>query len=276
MKLGIFYREDNEQSVKNIKKFKQLLLCEKLEFVDLEESICDDESLEGVTLIVVFGGDGCVLSAAKHALDRIPLVAINTGTVGFLSSFEKEDLETIISAIKNQTLEFTERRLLAAEIDGKCYFALNDAVIMKDFKNDNYSCCIKLNLTIDGKKVDKYLADGLILSTATGSTAYALSAGAPILTPDLEAVVVAPICPHSLESRPIVFAPKSVAEVTIDDSSRDCALYLDGKLERTLSKNEKIKIFLSKKSIKICDNCNNFFEKLSKKISSWSNTNREE
>ena len=128
-----------------------------------------------------------------------------------------------------------------------------------------------MNLEIDKKPVDKYIADGLILSTPTGSTAYALSAGAPVLSPELEAVVVAPICSHSLHSRPIVYSPKSIAKVTVDQTSRDCALYIDGEVVRELCSGEEIEVVLDEKTVKICDNCSNFFEKLSKKIASWSN-----
>lgn len=269
--IGIYYNDDNSNSLKTIRRFKRLLIEKKLDSVDLTETALDDKNIKTIELIVVFGGDGTMLAATKLALEKIPLVAINTGTVGFLTSYEQDDLENLVKAIKNKTLKFTERRLLAVKVGQNSYYALNDAVILKDFQKDNYSCCIKLNLEIDGKKVDKYLADGLIISTATGSTAYALSAGAPIITPDLEAICVAPICPHSLHSRPIVFNQKSIATVTVDVASRDCALYIDGEIVKNLVKEEQVKILLAKKTIKICDTCENFFERLSQKISAWSN-----
>ena len=271
MNIGIYYNDDNSQSVSAIEEFKRLLNEEKIHFIDLEETSPIDKKEINADLIVVFGGDGSVLTASKITLDKIPLVAINTGTIGFLTSYEINQLSSLVEAIKTNTLEFSERRLLSIEYNGSTCYALNDAVIMKDFQKDNYSCCIKLNLTIDGKRVDKYLADGLILSTPTGSTAYALSAGAPVVTPDLEAIVVAPICAHSLQSRPIVFSPKSTAEVTVDEKSRPCALYVDGAPIRTLNGGETLTINLSNKIVKICDNHCNFFEKLGKKISSWSN-----
>ncbi len=269
--IGIFYKDDNANSVKTIRHFKRLLVEKKLDVVDLVETSLDAKTEKSLELIVVFGGDGTVLSAVKLALDKIPIVAINTGTVGFLTSFEQDELEPLVKAIKNKTLEFSERRLLAVKVGQESFYALNDAVIVKDYVKDNHGGCVKLNVEIDGKKVDKYLADGLILSTATGSTAYALSAGAPIITPDLEAICLAPICPHSLHSRPIVFNQKSIAIVTVDESSRGCALYVDGELVKTLEKGEQVKVLLAKKCIKICDTCENFFERLSKKISSWSN-----
>lgn len=271
MKVGIFYRADNELSCRLIKDFSALLKKNNIDFCLLNEAEVDENHFESLDLIVVFGGDGTVLSATKYALDKIPLVAINAGNVGFLTTFEGNELEKVVLGIINNSFKFTERRLLLIDVGQNSYYALNDAVILKDFKKDDYSCCIKLDLFLDHKNVDKYLADGMIVSTATGSTAYALSAGAPIVTPDLDALVVAPICPHSLHSRPIVFSPKSLCEVQVNMQSRPCALYIDGSRVQGLEKGQTVKIVLSDKKVRICDNCNNFFEKLSKKISSWSN-----
>lgn len=268
MKIGIFYQENNTDSVRTIRRLKRLLIEAKHE---CEEITSDQPLNDKIKLIVVFGGDGSVLSAVKVSKGKIPIVAVNTGTVGFLTSFEKDELDELVKAIKNDSLVFSKRKLLSVKCGKNEYYALNDAVIVKDNSCDKRSCCVKLNLSIDGNSVYKYSADGLILSTSTGSTAYALSAGGPIVTPNLEAVTVAPVCAHSLQARPIVFAPTSVAEVSVSDASPKCALYIDGALEGSLSCGESVSVSISSKTVKICENFNNFFDKLSKKISSWTN-----
>lgn len=275
MKVGVFYSESNAQSVRSARKLKRILTENKIDFVDLEEG-AENSATVKMDLIVVFGGDGSVLKAVQIALDKTPLVAINTGNVGFLTSFERDELDVLVKAIKNKALNFTKRKLLAVSVGESVYYALNDAVIMKNYQNHLQSGCVRLELKVDDAFVDKYVADGLIFSTPTGSTAYALSAGGPIVTPDISAVVAAPICAHSLHSRPIVLSPKSLAKTTVLDSSEECALYVDGVFKAAVSSGGTVGVQLSEKAVKICESGENFFDKLNKKIVSWSAINEGE
>lgn len=268
MKVGIFYRQSNNQSVSACAVLKELLLENGIEFTEvLADSFsapCD------IDLMIVFGGDGSVLQACQLALDKIPIVAINTGNVGFLTSYESTELNALIDDIKNNALKISTRDLLSVKCKGETYYALNDAVVIKNNFNDYRNGCVKLQLEIDGQFVDKYIGDGLLFSTPTGSTAYALSAGGPIITPTLKVLTVAPICAHSLHSRPIVYSQSSLASVLVLEDSNQSALYVDGAFKTALTGGEKVEIALADKKLKICDNSENFFNKLTQKITLWS------
>ncbi|MGN0819528.1 MAG: NAD(+)/NADH kinase [Christensenellaceae bacterium] len=268
MNVGIFYRQSNEQSVKACALLKNLLGENGIGYIEITDN--GEAVPTDIELMIVFGGDGSVLQACQLALDKIPIVAINTGNVGFLTSYEASELNALVSDIKNDELNFSERELLKVESNGNAYFALNDAVVVKNYVDDLHSGCVKLQLEIDGKFVDRYIADGLIFSTPTGSTAYALSAGGPIITPNLKALTVAPICAHSLHSRPIVYSENSVASVKVLPDSKRCALYVDGEFKTALSGDEKVTVKLADIKLKICDNSDNFFSKLTQKITLWS------
>ncbi len=268
--IGLYYKEGDVRSQDCILKLKNLLDVNRLKYFDITEDITED-SLSGVNLIVVFGGDGSVLRAAKFARELIPIVAINTGNVGFLTSYEVDNLDRLVSDILEKKLVFVKRKFMSITYLDKEFLALNDAVITKNHAIDSASECVRLSLKIDGQFVDGYVGDGLILSTPTGSTAYAISAGGPIMVPNLNAYVAAPICAHSLHSKPIVYAQESVAEVKISNDSKECALFVDGKMEASLKPNSTVKITASEKFASICDNSGKFFSRLSEKLNKWSN-----
>ncbi|MEG2541486.1 MAG: NAD(+)/NADH kinase [Clostridia bacterium] len=165
--------------------------------------------------ILVFGGDGTIIEAVDSAIGlNIPVVGINLGNLGFLSRFEADsDIKDIISSLKSDKTE--ARMLLTTELNGVEHFALNDVVV-----KSNTTRPAVLKLYVDGKFVDTYHSDGLIVSTPTGSTAYSLSAGGPVLAPDVEAVVINPVCSHSLHSRPLVINAKSCVEIKFDDNKQ--------------------------------------------------------
>ena len=152
---------------------------------------------EGFDFVFVIGGDGTILKTARfYAKYKTPIFGINLGRLGFLSQSSKEDIEKSVNEILNGRFVVEDRIMLQS---GN-YTALNDFVI---------KCCdtgrtSRFSLKINNKYVCDYLADGIIISTPTGSTAYGLSAGGPVLTPSLKAFVIVPICPHTLTARPIV------------------------------------------------------------------------
>lgn len=272
--IGFYYRESNTRSIEASDKLKTLLRNCDLEYRDLNAEPDEKEDCSDVDLLIVFGGDGSVLKASKIALDRFPIIAINTGNVGFLTGYEESDLETLVYDIKNNKIKYSERRFMSVRCNGNRYYALNDAVVVKNYNLDNASECVKLNFSIDGEYVDTYVADGLIISTPTGSTAYALSAGAPIVTPKVDAFVAAPICAHSLHSRPIVFASGAKPVITVAENSKGCVLYVDGVLTENLPSGSSVEIEQGDKSVKICDFAEKFFEKLSMKLNMWSTSDK--
>ena len=270
--IGFFFRESNARSVKASERLKQLLNGSGLEHRDLEEDECTVENCADIDLLIVFGGDGSVLRASKIALDRIPIVAINTGNVGFLTSYEESDLDILVENIKNNNLKFSKRKFMKVTLNGMVFYALNDMSIIKNYHIDDASECIKLHFRIDGEFVDTYVADGMVIATPTGSTAYALSAGGPIMTPKVCAMVATPICAHSLHSRPIVFSEMAKTSVTVDKNTKECVLYIDGANVAPIACGETVYVEQGDISVNICEFAQNFFKKLSTKLNIWSTT----
>lgn len=174
-------------------------------------------------LVIAVGGDGTLLRAAQLAFPRnVPLLGINLGRLGFLADLSLQQVESGLAAILAGAYATEERFVLRCEIrrDGATFAtaqALNDVVIQRW----NTTRLITLHTYVDGCFVHSQRADGLIVSTPTGSTAYALSGGGPILSPGLPAVVLVPVCPHTLTNRPIVLANTSVVEIEIANDHPD-------------------------------------------------------
>lgn len=180
-------------------------------------------------LVVVLGGDGTLLSVARALERTTPILGVNMGSLGFLTEVNRTDLyPTLVRVLAGQfTLE--ERTLLRAEVqrdggESLAYRVLNDAVIAKTA----LARIIELALAVDGNLVGDFRADGLIISTPTGSTAYNLSAGGPILYPQLPVAVITPICAHTLSLRPLVVPDASTIEVTLHSEREEVYLTLDG------------------------------------------------
>jgi NAD+ kinase len=178
-------------------------------------------------IIITLGGDGTILRVAKQAAFLgIPVLGINVGRLGFMAAIDVDELESLNMLFSgNYTIE--ERMMLdiTTEQSPDTFYALNDAVVSKSA----ISRIIDIKLESDGRLINNYRADGIIVSTPTGSTAYALSAGGPIIDPILDSISITPICPHSLVSRTILFSPSSVIGIStniFDD--RESYLTIDG------------------------------------------------
>jgi NAD+ kinase len=186
-------------------------------------------------LVVALGGDGTLLSVARAVRPGVPVLGVNMGSLGFLTEIGRTELYPALVEILAGRYELEPRNLIRVEVERKDeissrYRVLNDAVIAKSA----LSRIIELSLRVDGRPVMAYRSDGLIISTPTGSTAYNLSAGGPIMNPLLPVVVLTPICPHTFTLRPIVIPDTSLIEVTLATEGVEVFLTLDGQEGTTL------------------------------------------
>jgi NAD+ kinase len=203
------------------------------------------EELPGCTdLLIVLGGDGTLLSAARLAAERkVPILAVNLGGLGFLTTVSQDEIYSILEEIFSGKHRVSERVMLDAEIVRagtviRRQIALNDAVLNKAA----LARIMDLELRVDGEYVTTYKADGLILSTPTGSTAYSLAAGGPIVYPIVEAFVVTPICPHTLTNRPLVIPDSATIEVDFKSEDDAVFLTLDGQVGIELMRGDHIRV----------------------------------
>jgi len=181
-------------------------------------------------LIAVLGGDGTFLAVAREVGGRrVPLLGVNLGTLGFLTEVSLSEVETALEQILGGELQLQTRMRLSVRLEREGatvheYTALNDAVITKGA----VSRLIDLEARADGALVSAYHADGLIVATPTGSTAYSLSAGGPLLLPDVDALLLTPICPHTLTQRPVVLPDRVQLEISVTRPGEEIQLTVDG------------------------------------------------
>ena len=186
----------------------------------------------GARVIVVLGGDGTLLSVARQLQgNNVPILGVNLGGLGFLTEITVEELPGMIGSILKGIYTVSRRMMLAVTVrrrDEEIYTisALNDAVITKDA----LARIIDIETYVDNEYLTTYRADGLILSTPTGSTGYSLAAGGPILHPGLEHVIVTPICPHTLTNRPIILAEDASIKAVLASRDERVILTLDGQI----------------------------------------------
>lgn len=205
-----------------------------------------------VDLVIVMGGDGTMLSVARslyesHLPKPVPLVGINRGRLGFLTDLQTEDMLLELDKILAGEYQTESRMLLEASIY-RAGAAVLQGVALNDVVIKNALRLMEMEVEINGQFVSKQRADGLILSSPTGTTAYALSAGGPILHPDLKAISLVPISPHTLSNRPITVTSESVCEVTVMQAD-DAQLSLDGQYQQTLNAGDKIRVARAKQDI---------------------------
>lgn len=198
-------------------------------------------------VVVGVGGDGTLLQAVSiaHPAD-LPVIGVNLGTVGYLTDVEPEDLDEMVDALAAGRVMELERMTLTAQLpDGSSFDAINDVVLEKVMSQR----VVQLDVEINGNHFTTYRADGLIVATPLGSTAYSLSAGGPILAPELDALILTPVAPHSLMSRSIVLAPDAVLRftVTID---RAISVNLDGRVAGVVSGGEAVTVVRGAQSVR--------------------------
>ena len=230
-----------------------------------------DEIGARADLVVVQGGDGSMLNAARNlAAHHVPLVGVNQGRLGFMTDIASAHMLDAMADILAGRHAIEERTMLAAEVrrDGVvtlATLALNDAVVNKG----SVGRLIEFVVTIDGEFVYDLRADGLIVATPTGSTAYALSSDGPILQPSVPGFALVPICPHTLSNRPIMVSDRSVIEVSLRRSI-DARLHFDGQLQCDLQEGDSVLIRRSEHTVKFVHPPNySYFAMLRQKLH-WS------
>ncbi|MGQ9730937.1 MAG: NAD(+)/NADH kinase [Candidatus Zipacnadales bacterium] len=203
------------------------------------------EQVVEADLVIVLGGDGSLLHVARQAAPRgVPILGIDMGSFGFLADSKLEILQERLHEILEGTFQIEERLMLSASVQRKGgelgpWLGLNDAVIGAL----SYSHLIRFVISLDEEEVANYSADGLIVATPTGSTAYSLSAGGPLIDPRVESFVITPICPHTLQSRPVVVCPQVVVSIRVesnDPTESGAVLHVDGGREAELQSGDVV------------------------------------
>jgi NAD+ kinase len=240
------------------------------------KTVAETQLAERVDVVMAIGGDGTLLHAARHVAERgVPLLGINRGRLGFLTDISPEHMFEAIDAILAGDYLEERRLMLNAEIaDGTPHprlVALNDVVLQKG----ETGRMLDFITTVDGSYVNTHRGDGLIVATPTGSTAYALSCGGPIIQPNVDALVMVPICPHTLSDRPLVLKLTSAIEVRVDTGADSAAqVVCDGEALGRIASGEVLRIGLANETVTLLHPRDyNYYELLRSKLN-WGRANR--
>lgn len=199
-------------------------------------------------LVITFGGDGTMLSAARWVYrSNIPIMGINVGKLGFLAEYPHDKIRESIDNLFNGEYRIVDRAILSTQVDGETLFAVNDFVIEKMYS----SRMITLHTYSNDHYVASYRADGLIITTPTGSTAYSLASGGPIIAPSTKVVCITPISPHSLTFRPLVLPNENIVKVKIDSPTGEAKLVADGQIEKILKNGDEVEFTTANYKIKL-------------------------
>ena len=268
MTFGVYFNKnyinDNRPYVDKITQF----LTERGLNCKIVENFAD---LDGLDVLFVLGGDGTILMIASECAKRgVKIIGINYGHVGFLAQFEPSRLDEALNLVCDGSYAIQKRSMLKITCGGEEFLALNDLVIQRSTGGNEFSNTVDLRAEIDGSVVDNYSSDGIIVSTPTGSTAYSLSAGGSILTPELHAFIMTPICAHSLHSRPVVYSNSSVLEIFPTKVNRQLNLVVDGIIKTVVAEGDCVRVEKSLYEVEFIGDDINFFEKLLLKLNKWS------
>lgn len=203
------------------------------------------ESPDQLDALVTLGGDGTLLRGARWLDGRdIPILGVNLGRLGFLTSCQTEDLEAALKHLAGGDYVAQPRMALSARaIDAggetrKQWRALNDFVLHKG----GFARVVRLNVFVDGESIGTYAADGIVISTPTGSTAYSLSAGGPVVVPTVESIIITPVSPHTLAIRSLVIPADAEVTVEVNESATELLVTVDGQVGTSFVKGEQLKV----------------------------------
>jgi NAD+ kinase len=223
-----------------------------------------------VDLLITFGGDGTLLSVARHAPDHVPIIGVNMGTLGFLTEIRVEEFPAVLEQVLAGQYHVEPRVTFTVSVSGPnrdpshTYRVLNDCAINKSA----VARIIEIHVSVAGLFVSTFRGDGLIVATPTGSTAYNLSAGGPIIYPTMNAVVLTPICPHMLTNRPLVLPDELDIEIRLSTpDARDIFLSLDGQEGIEITDSDRISVRKSEERVLLVQSPDkNYFDVLRNKL----------
>ncbi len=228
---------------------------------NLDVEYKDLETYKNIDMAIIIGGDGTVLSSSKKYINTdIPILGINHGNVGFLTELEKGDTEGF-TAIIDGNYSVEKRPIIEVEHLGRKYYSINEASIHRG----NSPKMLDIDIIIENVSMNKFKADGLIVATSSGSTAYSLAAGGPIIDPSLNAFVVTPVCPHNINIRSVVVSNEAEIKIEIKDSEL-CTFSVDGNLIEEINGNSEIIIKKGGYLNTVRQSKNSFYKKLKRKI----------
>ena len=278
-KIGIFVKENSSKSVdenaldsmlsfftdQNIK----LYIDDSSNYKnDNGEYLSHKEFSENIDLLVVFGGDGTLLNSARQYLEyEIPILGVNMGNVGFLTDIKVENFHASMQEILDGNYKIEERNLVSAKFNDNHLYGLNEVVI----HSGAYAQLMRYRLNVNDKVVYEQRSDGLIIATPTGSTAYSLSAGGPIIHPSLDVWTIIPMLPQSISSRPFVISSNEKVEMELfEGPSENAKICVDGQKDIDVPYGLNISISKTKKTLKLVHpKDNDFFEACREKLG-WS------
>jgi NAD+ kinase len=233
--------------------------------------ISDENKLKKVCadLIFVFGGDGTILSASRKLYSKqIPLIGVHLGKFGFLAELTLPDISASLERICAGKYVVSQRMLLTCKVI-RCNQVINETVGLNDavISRTSLSRLISIKLYVNEKTVTTYSCDGLIVSTPAGTTAHSLSAGGPIVTPDMEAFAITPICPHTLSNRPLVVSGSSTIEMEQISESKGIGLTVDGQVYFDVKAGDRVVIEKAEKKLQLIDTqTRTFYDVLREKL----------
>lgn len=277
--VGIFVRDNLMQSadksalesmIRNISNRNVgIYIDEMSQYQNSEVKVLDHEELvKKVDLIIVFGGDGTLLNSARQYLNyEIPILGVNMGNVGFLTDISVDNFDLAIKEILSGKFKIEERNLVSAKFNENHLYGLNEVVI----HSGAYAQLMRYRLSVNKRAVYEQRSDGLIVATPTGSTAYSLSAGGPIIHPSLDVWTILPMLPQSLSSRPFIISSDENVEMELfEGPNKNAKICVDGQDDIDVPYGVKISISKMEKTLKLVHpEDNDFFEACREKLG-WS------
>ena len=246
-KILLVYNSKKREAVNTLKLLQTWLKDKK---VSVSSVTSDSKTLPKADICIALGGDGTIIRVAKKiAPYGVPVMGKNLGSLGFLAETDPQEMREALEKVLKGDYKIEKRLLLEVEVKGKKYIAVNDCTVREALA----SRIVLLKVNVDNVPLTEYLGDGLIISTPTGSTAYSLAAGGPIVNPKLPVFIITPICPHTLSQRPIILssASKITVEVPAYKSNKNINLSIDGQENIKISSGQSITIKKSKYEMKL-------------------------
>lgn len=270
-KLGIYVNKNKDKTLEFTEKLLSVadrygFKCDIFADSKQSDGISEKEFVKKCDAVIVLGGDGTILRIASAAAScSVPLLSVNLGHLGFLTELEYDEPEYGMEKLAKGEFEVEERMMLHLKADDKDYYALNDVCLQRV----NRARLLKFKAYASGRAVDALSADGVLVSSPTGSTAYSLSAGGPIICPDLNLLLMTPVCAHTLRARPIVFSEKEHLSFTTDDSCGFSVL-CDGVHIQQLDGIKNVEVCKSERPLKLINfRKKDFFTRLNSKFNEW-------